>query len=379
VAGAEIPLAVAALYLFSRRRWPQALGLILMAILALVATGVVAQIARDHGYLRQGFPIIYLPFEQLGTSFSNTLLALESGWQGPVPAPGGGYDLLTQIGALAGYLGAFLVLVAVVGVAAAMVRWAGTLISAPPRRFLPSLAPGRELQRGTWVAVWGAMLIGYLAAFGGTAAQGPLGSPISRYLFGVPLAAGALLPPVVACWRRRLTVVLALGLAALGAVGLIARSPWSPNLQTDVSRSLLFGRIKAVAAQQHVTRGFASYWIAYPLTLNSHYKLDVSPVGDCLRPPGKVCTMYLNYVDQTYAYRPHTRSFLLVDNSPASHIPFPPAVVVNPPTNVRPQQVISIGDGMTMEIFASDFTRYMRGDADLGDPRLFRGGPLPPS
>jgi hypothetical protein len=379
VAGAEIPLGVTALYLLSRRRWPQAVGMILMAVLALLATSVVAHIARDHGYLRQGFPIVYLPFEQLGTSFSNTLLALESTWQGPLPTHGGGYDLITQLGALTGYLGAFLVLVAVAGVGVAVLRWASTVIPAGRRRLLPPLASGRELQRGTWVAVWGAMLIGYLAAFGGTAAQGPLGSPISRYLFGVPLAAGALMPPIVACWRRRLTVVLALGLAALGVLGLIARSPWSPNLQTDVSRSLLFGRLKAVAAQEHITRGFAGYWIAYPLTLDSGYKLDVSPVGDCLRPAGEVCTMYLNYVDQTYAYRPHTRSFLLVDASPAAHIPFPPAVVLSPPTNVKPEQVISIGDGMTMEIFASDFTRYMRGDADLGDPRLFRGGPLPPS
>jgi hypothetical protein len=53
--------------------------------------------------------------------------------------------------------------------------------------------------------------------------------------------------------------------------------------------------------------------------------------------------------------------------------------VLTPPTNVKPQKVISIGDGLSMEIFASDFTRYMRGDVDLGDPRFFGGGPLPPS
>jgi hypothetical protein len=89
--------------------------------------------------------------------------------------------------------------------------------------------------------------------------------------------------------------------------------------------------------------------------------------------------MYLNYIDQAYAYRPNTRSFLLVDDSPAAHIPYPPAEIITPPTNVKPQQVIPIGDGITMEIFDTDFARYMRGDYGLGDPRLFRGGPLPAS
>ncbi|MFZ0039742.1 MAG: hypothetical protein WAK93_00420 [Solirubrobacteraceae bacterium] len=379
LAAAEIPLAVGGLYLLSHRRWLHAAGLLLVAALGLAATGIVASIARDHALLRQVIPITSLPFEQLGTSFSNTLLALESVWQGPVPLPGHGYDLLTNIGALAGYLGAFLVVVAVAGVAVAIVRWAATVWSREPRRLLPVLAPGPELQRGAWIAVWGTMLIAYLAAFGGTSVQGALGNPISRYLYGVPLAAGAMLAPVIASRRPWPTVALALGLALVAAIGLIARSPWSPNLQTDVSRSQLFARIKTVAAQQHLTRGFASYWISYPLTISSNYKLDVRPAGACIKPVGWVCTMYLNYIDQAYAYHPDTRSFLLVDNSPAAHIPYPPAEIITPPVNVKPQQVIPIGDGITMEIFSTDFARYMRGDYNLGDPRLFRGGPLPPS
>jgi hypothetical protein len=379
ITAAEVPLAVGAVYLLSRRRWPQAAGLLVLGVAGLVATGIVAGIAHDHGELRQAFPIITLPFEQLGTSFSNTLLGLESVWQGPVPLPGRGYDLLTQIGSLAAYLGAFLVVIAVVGAAVAVVRWAAPVFSAQPGRLAPPLTPGRELQRGVWVAVWGPMLIAFLAAFGGTAAGGMLGVPVSRYLYGVPLAAAAMLAPVIARTRRWPTVALATGLGVVAIIGLIARSPWSPNLQTDVSRSLLFGRIQAVAAQQHLNRGFASYWISYPLTIDSGYRLDVRPAGACIKPVGWVCTMYLNYIDQAYAYRPHTRSFLLVDNSPAAHIPYPPAEVITPPTNVKPQKVIAIGDGITMEIFSTDFARYMRGDYGLGDPRLFRGGPLPAS
>lgn len=375
---AEIPLVVGALFLLGHRRWIHGLGLLLVAVLGTVATSVVAHIARGHGYLRQAIPIVYFPFEQLGSSFTNTLLALESLWQGPVPGPAGHFDLLTHIGALTGYVGAFLALVAVAGVAVSLARWAPGVMSLARDRWLPLVSPGRDLQRGTWIAVWGAMLIAYLAAFGSTSAQGALGTPISRYLYGVPLAVGAMLAPVFASSRRRSIIVLAVGLAVLSVVGLIGRSPWSPDIRTDLSRSLLFRRIRTVAAQQHVTRGFASYWISYPLTLNSHYELNVTPAGGCISPVGVVCTMYLNYIDQAYRYVPHTRSFLLVDDSPAAHIAYPPGEVLTPPTNVKPQKVVAIGDGLSMEIFTSDFTRYMRGDADLGDPRLFRGGPLPP-
>jgi hypothetical protein len=204
--------------------------------------------------------------------------------------------------------------------------------------------------------------------------------PYVRYLYGVPLATAALLAPLTVLRPTRAAVLVAGGLvAALTAIVFLRTPPTVGPIQTDLSRSALFSTIERVARQEHLTRGFASYWTAYPLMLHSGRTLDVTPVGTCgTEQQFELCAMYLHYVDQAYAPRPRTRSFVLIDGSALAGTGFASAWALRLPQGWQPEKIVDVGDGMQMAIFDHDIAADLQPNGGLQDPRIGRGGPLEP-
>jgi hypothetical protein len=157
---------------------------------------------------------------------------------------------------------------------------------------------------------------------------------------------------------------------------LVAQRP-APDPRTDASHSSVFRQIGVLAQAEGVTRGYAGYWSAYPLVLQSGFQLDVTPVGRCSQSAG-LCTMYLHYIDQAYVPRPRTRSFLVIDASPVAMKQFPHAVVTELPKTLNPSKVVPVGDGVSLAFFDHDIASEIEPNKALGDPRVGKGGPLEP-
>jgi hypothetical protein len=329
---------------------------------------VIAALARSAGYLRQDYPVALIKLDQLGDAFDGLVDASRQLWASP---PDG-------LGRAAGDVGMVLLVAAIVIGVVVLVR------ALMPSLRAASARDPLELQRSMWSAFWLTALLGFLAAFLLVPYGGLAGVPSVRYLFGVPLAVAAGLAPLGAVRLGRVPVVPAVGavtavLALMTAAVFVQTPPAVPAIQGDLSRSALFSTIERVAAQEHVTRGFASYWTSYPLVLHSGRTLDVTPAGTCgTEAAFEVCAMYLHYVDQAYAPQPGIRSFLLVDESDLAGAGFSGAWVQRLPQAMRPVKVIPIGDGMEMAIFDHDVAADLKPNGGLQDPRIGRGGPLDP-
>jgi hypothetical protein len=399
---ALLPLAACGLYACRERRWGLGATMLVAAATTFGLSQLVATLAENAGYLRQSFPLSTTTFDGLGDAFANVLLGLQDVWRGPKVAPWTLRSFATTVGTVAAYVG---MAVAVVAVGTALVTaaraWRGrpAVPSATERRPetpLEARAPDggapteagdapstrvlrrgdREVQRGLWATFWAVGLLVYLLAFVGTTAGGTLGEPVVRYLYGVPMAAAAAIAPLAA--RRRpwalTAAVVTLGVATI--VGYVVQRP-EPAPTADASNSRLFRQIGAVVAAEGVTRGYAGYWTAYPLVLQSGFKLDVTPVARCGQTPG-LCTMYLHYIDRAYEPRPGIRSFLVVDGSAVAREQFSQASVTELPSNLKPTKVAPVGDGMYVAFFDHDIAADLEPNRGLGDPRMGKGGPLEP-
>lgn len=371
---ALLPLGACGLYALRMRRVALGSSMLAAAALTFVASRIVAALAEDAGYLRQSFPVSLVKFDQVGDTFANLLLGLQDVWRGPKPAQDAEPVFATTIGTAAAYLG---MAVAVAAVAAVLVAAARAWRGRPTVDHLD--APEDEdlrLERGLWTTFWAVGLLVYLLAFWLTTAGGALGEPTVRYLYGVPFAAAAAIAPLAA--RRHpwalTTAVSALGV--LAAVGLIAQKP-APEPTKDVAHTSVFRQISAVTAAEGVTRGYAGYWTAYPLTLQSGFKLDVTPVGQCSQTPG-LCAMYLHYIDQAYAAQPGIRSFLVVDGSALAKAQWPHALVTTLPEALKPTKTVPVGEDVYVAFFDYDLATKIEPNRALGDPRVGKGGPLAP-
>jgi len=353
--GAAAPLAACAAYAAWRRAYRLAGALAGGAVAMWLGSLVVASLAERAGYLRQSFPVELISLSQLGTALDHLVEALQDVWRTPATWTGDLGVLLVAAAALS-------------GLAALVVAW---------RRRGPAPGGARELERGLWVTFWVVALLAYLAAFTLTTVGGLAGVQSVRYLYGVPLAAAATLAAAIPS-ARSLGPVVAAGVAvlAVAVTWQYARNPpTAPPLTADLSRSALYDRIEQIAREEGVTRGFASYWTAYPLTWRSGGAVDVTPIGTC---GDGWCPMYLHYIDRAYEPQPVERSFVLIDGSPLARGGFWGAWATDLAAGVRPTKVVDVGDGVRMAIFEGDVARSLRPNAGLLDPRVGHGGPLEP-
>lgn len=392
-------LAVGGAAIVTRR--PRAAVLPIASAAAIAVLSVAIRwLAEDRGYLQRPSPVELVDFEEAQPGTGNLVLGLEAVWRGPDGS---------SAGAAAGYLGALLVAVAV---GAGVVL----LIAVLTRTWAPGDAPSTSSTDGTtdpvderptgddggardddpagsdgdhgaaaassgptddvthparvaWVTYWTAVLAAALVAFVFSGASFVDGQPVARYLFGVPFAAGALLAAQAGRMRFAAPVLApAALLAALAILGLARTEP--PRMRE--ARTTDLPAIEAVARAERVTRGYASYWSSYPMSVRSAFRLQVDPVGECPAPQGTgLCPMFLHYVDRAYEPRPGIRSFLLVDDGPGS-VAGPGVWVTRPPDGPTPVAVHQIGPNLRMLIYDHDLAADLQDHTVLGDPLRHR-------
>lgn len=373
-------VAVAAI---ATRRPRDATQPVAAAVAIAVLSVVVRAVAEGRGYLQRPSPVEFLGFDEAQAGTGNVVLGLEAVWRGPAGS---------TAGAAAGYLGALLVVVAVAaGVVAllAVVTGAWSPGARPdasshgggepgaasgPGGATP--APGttapvdlRAPARVAWAAYWTTMIVGTVGAFVFSSASFVDGQPVSRYLFGVPFAAGALLALLAGRMRFAGPVLVPAGLlATLAVLGMARTAP----VRTMEARTTDLPAVEAAARAEGVTRGYASYWSAYPMTVRSGFRLDVDPVGECPAPQGVgLCPMYLHYVDRSYVPRPGIRTFLLVDEGPGT-VAGPGVWVTRPPTGPVPVATRQITPTLRMLVYDHDIAADLQDHVVTGDPLRHR-------
>jgi hypothetical protein len=141
----------------------------------------------------------------------------------------------------------------------------------------------------------------------------PVGSNSVRY---VTTLWPALLTTIVIVYGRRALnplALLAAGCAVLGCIGL-ARGIYTPGPgpNPNAQEAQL---LEQYVANNDLDHGYAGYWVAAPLTLQTDFEALVYPIEPCLLPkPDRYCPYRLHTIEDWYAPRPGVRSFYVVSD-----------------------------------------------------------------
>jgi hypothetical protein len=285
--------------------------------------------------LAEHFRIVYVPpgwgLASVGTALSNGWLLLKvvalfaHGWFDKGPGPVDALDLLRIAAAVAA-------IAVVIGLVIALVRIARPFLTDPARP-----AASRLL-----AIYWGISLLAVSAAFVFTTA--PVGLSSVRYVFTLwP----ALLTLAAVVYARRAQVwmaIFAMVTALIGCVEL-GRGLYTPEV-TIQPTSMEVARLEQIAASHHLDHGYAGYWDAMPITLESDFKVRAYPIEPC----GAVgyCPFALHVIESWYTPKPDARTFYVVGDQTLM-----PAVGPPPPSWGPPLKTLRVGH-LTVYLFDYD-------------------------
>ena len=183
----------------------------------------------------------------------------------------------------------------------------------------------------------------------------PVDIGADRYLLGLLYAAAAVVPAATAGHLRTELVVLAgTCLFALGGIVSLADGATSrgrafhpPPINASQAQ-----RIAQIAGAHHLSVGYAGYWEAAPVTWATAFRVQVYPVSVCNQ-GANLCRFDLHFISSWYEPRPHTGSFLLVDDGTSE------SVMAPTPDLGHPTAVYRIGP-ITMYTYGYDLAAKMK-------------------
>lgn len=206
-------------------------------------------------------------------------------------------------------------------------------------------APAEFLFRAFWLFVAGISLMLFLLT------SLPVDALTARYLPGVYTAGAALLPGIAvrSTGRRSLAAPALLAFAVLvAAAHLVNAVPaYGPGTQRPVAQSVL-----AFVRREDALRGYAPYWDAAVVSMQTSDRLQAYPVQPCST---GLCASPVNRLSSWYGPVAGVRSFLLLD--PRTNVP--QGFGTAPPKFGRPIASTHIGP-YTVEVFGHDIA------SDLG-------------
>jgi hypothetical protein len=170
-----------------------------------------------------------------------------------------------------------------------------------------------------------------------------------RYLVGLVFAAAAVAPLFAKrCAAAQAAVVLGTVVFSLASVISLTRSDLIAKATTGPTPAVAEG-VADLAARLHLTRGYAIYWDAAPITLGSHFRVQPAPMVGCVASPGG-CPGPVHFITTWYQIERAAHSFLLTDSTME---PYKPAAELG-----APSAVYRIGT-VTMYVFDYDIGIYI--------------------
>lgn len=316
---ALLPMVGTSALLLWRTRRPEhwrVLGVaVAISAIALVGGHMIAHAMQDRHWLEVPLGVAFAPASSL---LSNLVLGLTS-----YLFLGGGYFFGGAINfqGFTVFISGVLILCALAGLVSQIARHAQAAPGAPVAY------DATQARHFAYVGFWAMCLLSTTAAY--VLSTAPVDVTTSRYVLPGYIAIGALLPVLAARNRRcRAPLVAGVCLFALIASYQIVREPsatagppgaWPTSQQANA--------LVRVAREEHVTYGYASYWVAADLTWLSYFKVDIYPVYRCAVPTlpyATLCRFNEQRINSWYApTRGPTRSMLVVDPAEEMLVPGP--------------------------------------------------------
>jgi hypothetical protein len=247
------------------------------------------------------------------------------GWFDTAPPPVDAFDV-ARIGAAIAAIAAVIVLLL-------------ALLSVVPRFLTDGARPAASRLLAIY---WAVSLLTVLAAFIGTTVPGGISSV--RYVFTLwP----ALLTLVALIYARRAHLWLATIAAVAALVGCfeLQRDIYTPPVVLQPT-SAEVAQLERIVASHHLDHGYAGYWDATPITLESDFKVRAYPIEPC----GAVgyCPFHLHVIESWYSPKGGVRTFYVVGDQSLM-----PPLAPPPPVWGRPTKTFRVGH-LTVFLFDYD-------------------------
>jgi hypothetical protein len=265
---------------------------------AIVGGAVITQIMISEHVIAAAFPLTFVPAAGLLNAFQTSIAAFT------LIGDGGFYGANAN---QAGWLMFAAATLCLLGLAA--VAWASWRALRP---FLTSDGPAdapddpSEGARALFVGFW---MLGLVIAFGAFSltSLGATGAP--RYLIVAWFSVAALLGLLAASrLHRGLVIAGVLAFSLITANELITDGEPTFGPTATVPSYLIADEIDRYVTSEHASLGFAGYWEAAPLSLETRFRLTVAPIGVC---GAFFCPFTISSLSSWYVPHPRTRSFLL--------------------------------------------------------------------
>jgi hypothetical protein len=157
----------------------------------------------------------------------------------------------------------------------------------------------------------------------------------------------ALLTLVALVYTRRAHIWLATLAAVSALIGCaeLERGLYTPPVVIQPTAAEV-AHLERIAASHDLDHGYASYWDAMPITLESGFDLRAYPIAPC--GPVGYCPFHLHVIESWYSPKPNARTFYVVGDQALQPPLGPP-----PPSWGRPLKKIRVGH-LTVYLFDYD-------------------------
>jgi len=208
---------------------------------------------------------------------------------------------------------------------------------------------------------WGVSLLAVSVAFVVTTA--PIGLNAVRY---VPTLWPALLTLVVIVYGRFAITGLALLATSCAVLGCFAlgRGLYTPSAGPPPDRREAEA-VERFAAENELDHGYAGYWDAAPLTIQSDFGARVYPIELCGPEVNTYCQFHSHSIEAWYEPKQGVRTFFVVNRTPTAPDTRPPPAAWGPPIKTA-----TLGD-LTVYAYDYDISSHFQAI----DPGAF---PIPP-
>jgi hypothetical protein len=285
--------------------------------------------------LAEHFEIVYAPpgwdVASVGTALSHGWLLLKEialfahGMFDTGPGPVDALDV-ARIAAAVAAIGATLLLVVL------LLRAARPFLDDPARP-----APVRLL-----AIYWAVSILLVTGPFVFTTV--PVGINSVRYVFTLWPALLTLAAVVYARRAHLGLAVLAAGAALIGCIEL-GRGFYTPGVVIQPT-SAEVAQLERIAASHHLDHGYAGYWDAMPITLESDFKVRAYPIEPC--GPVGYCPFHLHVIESWYTPKPDARTFYVMGDQTLQ-----PPLAPPPASWGSPAKVVRVGH-LTVYLFDYD-------------------------
>ena len=313
---------------------------LVIAVIALVGGSVLSHVLQDSHWLPTAFGVA---FTQAGGLVSNTVLLVQSYlFLGGGEFFGAGMDFHGLTVAASGLL-IMAVLVALIVELAERWRHAEQA---------PVSYDHEQTVRFAYIGFWATCLVATSASY--VFSDVAMDPTDARYVLTGYIAICALLALLAgrsSSWR--ILVVAGVSLFAAIAAFQIVRKPFAPGNSWPNPRQA--NALVHIAEQEHVTIGYASYWVAADLTWLSYFKVHVYPVLLCavpIYPPTTYCPFDEQRISSWYKAQHDTRSMLIVDPKESMFVGSPDPLMGKPAS-------IRGADGLAVYIYNYDIASHL--------------------